>query len=66
MSRFLNTFGVAKPVIGMVHLGALPGSPLIYNVMVVVGVVFGAGADVAALKAAVFYAVLFVNENDRP
>ena len=28
MNRFQTVFGVAKPVIGMVHLGALPGSPL--------------------------------------
>ena len=26
--RFRQVFGATKPVIGMVHLGALPGSPL--------------------------------------
>ncbi|WP_306475362.1 BtpA/SgcQ family protein, partial [Fredinandcohnia onubensis] len=27
-TSFTNIFGVEKPVLGMVHLGPLPGSPL--------------------------------------
>ena len=28
MSRFTQVFGERKPIIAMVHLGALPGTPL--------------------------------------
>lgn len=66
MSKFLSTFGVAKPVIGMVHLGALPGSPLHDAERGVSGLVEAARADLTALQAAGFDAVMFGNENDRP
>lgn len=66
MSKFLNTFGVSKPVIGMVHLGALPGAPLFDAERGVAGIVAGARADLQALQDAGFDAVMFGNENDRP
>jgi membrane complex biogenesis BtpA family protein len=50
-------------VIGMVHLGALPGSPLHDPG---VDLVAAARADLSALQAAGFDAVMFGNENDRP
>lgn len=61
--RFQAVFGVQKPVIGMVHLGALPGSPLHDPGM---DLVAAARADLHALQAAGFDAVMFGNENDRP
>ena len=66
MSKFLKTFRVAKPVIGMVHLGALPGSPLHDAGRGLAGLVQDARADLRALQAAGFDAVMFGNENDRP
>ena len=62
--RFARTFGTAKPVIGMVHLGALPGTPLHGGSME--EVLEAARADLAALQDAGFDAVMFGNENDRP
>ncbi|GFE50391.1 sgc region protein SgcQ [Roseobacter cerasinus] len=61
--RFRAVFGAGKPVIGMVHLGALPGSPL-YDPDL--DLVAAARADLRALQAAGFDAVMFGNENDRP
>ena len=66
MSRFLNAFGVEKPVIGMVHLGALPGSPLYDEERGLAGLLADARADLAALQDAGFDAIMFGNENDRP
>lgn len=66
MSRFLNAFGIAKPVIGMVHLGALPGTPLYDAARGIDGLVEDARIELAALQAAGFDAVMFGNENDRP
>ncbi len=66
MSKFLTTFGVAKTVIGMVHLGALPGTPLYDEKSGLGGIVEAARADLLALQAAGFDAVMFGNENDRP
>lgn len=64
--NFRRVFGDRKPVIGMVHLGALPGSPLHDQARGVDGLVEDAEKDLAALQAAGFDAVLFGNENDRP
>lgn len=61
--RFRAVFGAHKPVIGMVHLGALPGAPL-YDPGF--DLVAAARADLLALQAAGFDAVMFGNENDRP
>ena len=66
MSRFQKVFGAKKPVIAMVHLGAMPGTPLYDAEAGVEGIIRGAKADLAALQAAGFDAVMFGNENDRP
>jgi membrane complex biogenesis BtpA family protein len=66
MSNFRRVFGDKKPVIAMVHLGALPGSPLHDGKAGIEGLVEGARKDLAALQAAGFDAVMFGNENDRP
>ena len=66
MERFRRVFGPGKPVIGMVHLGALPGSPLHDAAAGLEGLIAAARADLAALQAAGFDAVMFGNENDRP
>jgi membrane complex biogenesis BtpA family protein len=59
-------FGDRKPVIAMVHLGALPGSPLHDARAGIAGLVENAWKDLNALQAAGFDAVMFGNENDRP
>jgi BtpA family len=61
-----RVFGEAKPVIAMVHLGALPGSPLYDSEAGLAGLVEGARKDLFALQAAGFDAIIFGNENDRP
>jgi membrane complex biogenesis BtpA family protein len=66
MSRFQDVFSAKKPVIGMVHLGALPGTPLHDRAGGLGGLVEAARADLTALQAAGFDAVMFGNENDRP
>ena len=66
MERFRQVFGTARPVIGMVHLGALPGTPLYDVEGGIERLVADARADLAALQAAGFDAVMFGNENDRP
>ena len=64
--KFRNVFGDVKPIIAMVHLGALPGAPL-YDVEAgLEGIVAGAAKDLAALQSAGVDAVMFGNENDRP
>ncbi|MEP1198924.1 BtpA/SgcQ family protein [Tateyamaria sp.] len=62
-ANFKQVFGRTKPVIGMVHLGALPGTPLHDPAF---DLVKGARADLLALQDAGFDAVMFGNENDRP
>jgi uncharacterized protein len=64
--NFRSVFGNVKPVIAMVHLGALPGSPLYDASAGITGLIDGAGKDLAALQVAGFDAVMFGNENDRP
>ena len=67
MRNFDRVFGAgSKPVIGMVHLGALPGAPLHDGAAGLAGLLEGARADLLALQAAGFDAVMFGNENDRP
>lgn len=62
-ANFKNVFGNTKPVIGMVHIGALPGSPLHDPAL---DLLAAARADLIALQEAGFDAVMFGNENDRP
>lgn len=66
MGNFQRVFGTGKPVIGMVHLGALPGAPLHDAAGGLAALVASARADLRALQAAGFDAVMFGNENDRP
>lgn len=66
MSRFRKVFGPGKPVIAMVHLGAMPGTPLHDADGGVEAILAGAAADLDALQAAGVDAVMFGNENDRP
>lgn len=62
-AKFQSVFGQRKPVIAMVHLGALPGTPLFDPNL---DLVAAARADLLALQAAGVDAVMFGNENDRP
>jgi len=64
--NFTRVFGERKPVIAMVHLGALPGTPLHDRGAGIAGLVEQARKDLEALQAAGFDAVMFGNENDRP
>lgn len=66
MGNFKRVFGAGKPVIAMVHLGALPGTPLYDADAGLDGLIRGARADLRALQAAGFDAIMFGNENDRP
>lgn len=66
MTLFHSLFPDTKPVIGMVHLGALPGAPLYDPQSGLDGLVSAARADLKALQAAGFDAIMFGNENDRP
>jgi len=64
--KFRRVFGSKKPVIGMVHLGALPGSPLYDQSGGPQALVEAAARDLDALQTAGFDAIMFGNENDRP
>ena len=64
--RFRELFGPGKPVIAMVHLGALPGAPLYDREAGLERLVEAARKDLEALQAAGVDAVMFGNENDRP
>lgn len=55
-----------KVVIAMVHVGALPGTPLYDADGGMAALIDGARADAEKLRAAGVDAVLFGNENDRP
>ncbi len=66
MGNFQRVFGGGKPVIGMVHLAAMPGTPLYDPAGGIAAMLAAARADLAALQAAGFDGVMFGNENDRP
>jgi membrane complex biogenesis BtpA family protein len=66
MTNFKRIFGDKKPVIAMVHLLALPGTPLYDEEGGVGPIVEGARKDLRSLLAAGVDAVMFGNENDRP
>ena len=66
MSKLKTLFQTTKPVIGMVHFGALPGAPLYDAEAGLDGLVSAVRADLIALQDAGFDAVMFGNENDRP
>lgn len=65
--RFAAIFpGGAKPLIAMVHLRPLPGTPLYDEDAGVAAIADGAARDVEVLLRYPFDAVLFCNEGDRP
>jgi hypothetical protein len=66
MSWLADTFGVEKPVIGMIHLPPLPGTALYDDVAGVAGIIASARRDAEALQAGGIDAVMFGNEGDRP
>ncbi|MCY0899326.1 MAG: BtpA/SgcQ family protein [Firmicutes bacterium] len=66
MSWIASVFGQEKPIIGMVHLLPLPGSPLYDNQRGMEAIVEAAAKDVEALQSGGIDAVMFCNENDRP
>ena len=65
-AKFRHVFGDGKPVIAMVHFGALPGSPLYDAERGIGGLIDGVFKDIDALQEAGFDAIMFGNENDRP
>jgi membrane complex biogenesis BtpA family protein len=65
-AKFRRVFGDGKPVIAMVHFGALPGSPLFDRERGLDGLIDGVSRDLDALQKAGFDAIMFGNENDRP
>ncbi|HWG74346.1 MAG TPA: BtpA/SgcQ family protein [Acidimicrobiales bacterium] len=67
VSRFRSIFpDVAKPLIAMAHVPALPGTPLYDAAGGMGAIVDHVRRDVELLVEADFDAVLFCNENDRP
>lgn len=65
--RFRKIFpGSTKPLIAMVHVPALPGTPLHDEREGISGLISHARRDVAVLTESGFDAVMFCNENDRP
>ena len=58
--------GVTKPIIGMVHVPALPGTPL-YDAAGGMGPIRDwVRRDIEALQSGGIDAVMYCNENDRP
>ncbi len=66
MTKFKQLFGDKKPIIAMVHLQPMPGSPLYDADAGIDGIVAAARRDLTALQDADVDAVMFGNENDRP
>jgi membrane complex biogenesis BtpA family protein len=58
--------GARKPIIGMIHLPALPGTPLYDTQGGMVTIRHWVRRDLAALQEGGINAVMFCNENDRP
>lgn len=61
-----HVFGSDKPVIAMVHIAALPGTPRYDARGGMDAIVESARKDISALQEAGVDAVMFGNENDRP
>jgi membrane complex biogenesis BtpA family protein len=61
-----EVFGIAKPVIGMIHLPPLPGTALYDDAAGVAGIIESAKRDAEALQQGGIHAVMFGNEGDRP
>ncbi len=65
-SWLTELIGKPKPIIGMVHLLALPGTPFYDANGGIVAIRDAARRDLDALQAGGIHAVMFCNENDRP
>lgn len=61
-----EVFGTSQPIIGMVHLPPLPGSPGYDADRGISGIIEWTERDLAALQDGGIDAVMFCNENDRP
>lgn len=61
-----ETFGNAKPIVAMIHLPPLPGSPLYDKGGGMQKIIDLAAADIRALQDGGVDAVMFGNEGDRP
>jgi membrane complex biogenesis BtpA family protein len=61
-----ETFGHKKPIIAMVHLAPLPGSPLYDPAGGIQKIIDSAAKDIDALQQGGVDAVMFGNEGDRP
>ncbi|NPV69458.1 MAG: BtpA/SgcQ family protein [Firmicutes bacterium] len=61
-----EVFGTEKPVIGMIHVQAMPGAPTYDEAGGMERLIRGAQADRDALVAGGVDAVMFCNEYDRP
>lgn len=59
-------FGVAKPIVGMIHLPPLPGTALYDDAAGMAGIIASARRDAEALQEGGIDAVMFGNEGDRP
>lgn len=66
MGRFRDLFAVRKPIIAMVHVPPLPGTPLYDAGLGIDGMVERVRADLRILLDAGVDAVMFCNEGDRP
>ena len=64
--KFKDLFNTSKPIIAMVHLPALPGSPLYDSKLGLDHIIQVAEKDLTSLQDAGVDAVMFGNENDRP
>ena len=61
-----STFGSRKPIIAMIHLAPLPGSPLYDRAGGMQKIVEDSARDIEALQDGGVDAVMFGNEGDRP
>ncbi len=61
-----SIFKINKPIIGMVHFKALPGSPLFNDKEGIENMLILINKDIEALQDGGIDAIMFGNENDRP
>ena len=64
--NFFKLFKTTKPIIAMVHLPALPGSPLYDSKLGLDYILDSAEKDLSVLQNSGVDAIMFGNENDRP
>lgn len=66
MEKHFETFGVKRPVIGCLHMQALPGTPYADPEMTFEEQIRRLKADACTLQDEGFDALVFANEGDRP